>query len=253
MPARKAITTVGLAYFSKNDIDNAIADWNSAINRDPRDARAYRQRGGAYFKKGDFSLAIADYSRAIELEPKEAKGYFNRGLVYQARDERTKAIADFTTVVTLANDPEATRDAKTRLAELQPSAPERVTAGGGGSPGSSSTQTPSPGVDIAGEWQADVTYSWGDKHPERFTFKQDGNDIFGTASYLRVRRGILDGTLRGNVVQFRTQTETILGNETRTVSHRYRGRISGSTIAFILQSEGGGSSESVEFTASQVE
>ena len=117
--------------------------------------------------------------------------------------------------------------------------------------GQRQTTGSSPDVTVSGEWTADITYSWGDQHPERFTFTQDGSDVFGTASYLRVRRGILDGTLKGNVVQFRTQTETMLGNETRTVTHRYRGRVTGNTIAFILQSESAGSSESIEFTASR--
>ena len=245
----------GLAFFSKNDIDKAIADWNTAINLDPRNARAYRQRGSAYFKKGDYSLAVADYSRAIELEPKDAKGYYNRGLVYQARDERARAIGDFTTVVTLANDSEAARDATARLSELQPATSERLPAGSSRPPasGSTTTETPAANIVIAGEWSADVTYSWGAKYTERFSFKRDGNEVFGTASFLKVRRGLLGGTLSGNVVQFQTQTDEILGDQTRTVTHRYRGKIAGNTITFFMQSTGGGSSESIEFTATRVD
>jgi hypothetical protein len=117
--------------------------------------------------------------------------------------------------------------------------------------GAAATAAPPPAVAVSGDWTADVTYSWGDTHPERFTLRQDGTEVFGTASYLRVRRGILDGTINGNVVQFRTQTEMMLGSETRPVTHRYRGRVAGDTIAFTLQSESAGSSESIEFTASR--
>jgi len=241
----------GLAHLSKNDVDKALADWNSAIALDPRDARAHRQRGGAYFAKGDFNLAIADFNRAIELEPKEPKAYYNRGLVFKARGEEAKAAADFTTVVTLGSDPAATADAQARLAELPPPLAMSPPAGG------TSTTASAPGpsapvarrVDLAGEWTAEVKYSWGDTHPERFSFKVDGTDVLGTASFLRVRRGILDGTLTGNRVVFRTETQEILGNDTRDVIHRYRGTISGDEIAFYMQTEGASSSEPVEFTA----
>jgi hypothetical protein len=127
-------------------------------------------------------------------------------------------------------------------------------AGGSAGPEAAGTRAgvaARPAVTLEGEWIAEVTYSWGDKHPERFAFSQDGSDVFGTASYLRVRRGILDGTLDGNVVQFRTQTEMMLGNETRPVTHRYRGRITGNTITFSLQSDSAGSSESIEFIATR--
>lgn len=245
----------GLAHFSKSDGDKAIADWNSAIGLDPRDVRSYRQRGNAFYAKGDYNLAIADFNRAIELEPKESRAYYNRGLVFKARGEDARAAADFTTAVTLGGDPTVTAEAKARLAELPPPlamsprpdvpAPAETVA--------RTTPAPRPPhVDLAGEWAADVKYSWGDTHPERFSFKVDGNDVLGTASFLRLRRGILDGTLTGNRVVFRTQTQEILGNETRDLTHRYRGTISGDEIAFYMQSEGGGSDVPVEFTARRV-
>lgn len=241
----------GLAHFSNNDVNQALADWNSAIALDPRDARAHRQRGGAYFTKGDFTLAVADFNRAIELEPKEPKAYYNRGLVFKARGEEAKAAADFATVVTLGSDPAATADAQARLAELPPSlAMGPAASGAAATAGAQGPNDPAaPRVDLAGEWSADVKYSWGDTHPERFSFKVDGTDVFGTASFLRVRRGILDGTLTGNRVAFRTETRELLGNETRDVTHRYRGTISGDTISFYMQTEGASSSEPVEFTA----
>jgi Tfp pilus assembly protein PilF len=247
-PRAESYYNRGLAYFSKNAIDRAIADWNTAINLDPRNARSFRQRGNAYYTKGDFNLAVADYNRAIELEPQDAKAHYNRGLVFQSRDERARAIADFTAVVTLGTDPQASLDAKARLQQLASQTPAPVTTAGSPPPAGPGTTTAAR-ADVAGEWVADVKYSWGDQHPERFTFNVDGDDVFGTASFLRVRRGIVDGMLTGNVLQFRTQSEEILGDQTRTVTHRYRGRVSGDVISFFMQSEGASSSEPIEFMA----
>jgi tetratricopeptide (TPR) repeat protein len=237
----------GFAHFSKSDVDLALADWNSALALDPRDARTYRQRGSAYFSKGDYNRAIADFDRAIALEPAEPRAYYNRGLVFKARGEVARAAADFTAAVKIDGDPAVTTEARTQLEGLA-------------APGAASSTEPvaetaprlPPAANLAGEWTADVKYSWGDTHPERFSFKVDGGEVLGTASFLRVRRGILDGTLTGNRIRFRTETQEILGAETRDLTHHYRGTISGDEIVFYMQTVGGSASEPIEFTARRV-
>jgi tetratricopeptide (TPR) repeat protein len=234
------------AYYSKNDIDSAIASWNDSINANPRDARAYRQRANAYATKGDYNLAIADYGRAIDLEPNDAKARYNRGLVFKARGETARAAADFKAVLNLANDPDAERDARTRLAELGETA---LSGRAGITEPAGDTSSGLPNVRLAGEWSAEVTYSWGDKYTERFSFKLDGNDVLGTASFLGVRRGIREGTLNGDRLLFSITQGVFDGDNPKDVIHRYRGRISGDVIAFSILSEGGDSDVPVEFTA----
>ena len=111
--------------------------------------------------------------------------------------------------------------------------------------------TRQPQVVLAGEWSAEVTYDWGDKYTERFAFNVDGDEVLGTASFLGVQRGIVDGSLQGARVAFQTRTQEVQGDFDKpvSVSHRYRGTITGDTIAFTMQSEGGSSSVPVEFTA----
>ena len=237
----------GLAYYSKKNVDSAIANWNEAVNLAPRDARAYRQRGNAYAVKRDYALAVADYNRAIELEPKEGKTYYNRGLVFRDRDETAKAIADFKTVLTLNSDPETEREARARLAELDDTA--QAPARGAGSESSRSN------VRLAGEWTAEVTYARNTTHTERFTFTLDGKEVLGTASFLGVRRGILDGTLDGDRVLFSTQTQVCTGDcsDAKNLLHRYRGRIAGDVITFsYMQIQEGRSDVPIEFTAKRV-
>ncbi len=106
-------------------------------------------------------------------------------------------------------------------------------------------------VVLAGEWTADVTYDWGDKYRERFAFDVEGEEVLGTASFLGVPRGIVDGSLQGARVVFQTRTQAVRGDfdKPEAVSHRYRGTITGDTIAFTMQSEGGSASVPVEFIA----
>jgi hypothetical protein len=108
-----------------------------------------------------------------------------------------------------------------------------------------------PPVDVAGEWTADVTYDWGATHAERFRFIVDGTEILGTASLLTTPRGIVMGRIDGDRITFETHTQTVIGdwNNPRNDVHRYRGRVAGDTITFIMQTQGGGSDVPVQFTA----
>jgi hypothetical protein len=106
---------------------------------------------------------------------------------------------------------------------------------------------------VAGAWSADVTYDWGDKYTEGFTFKVDGNEILGTASFLGSPRGIVGGSIVGDRVTFLVRTQEVLGDDKPTdVVHKYRGTVSGNTIAFLMQSEGGsGTGRPIEFAATR--
>src|SRR4029077_562879 len=75
----------GLAREAKGDHDGAIADYNRAIDFNPKYAGAYNNLGVAKQAKGDLDGAIADFNRAIELDPKLAISYHNRGLAQKAK------------------------------------------------------------------------------------------------------------------------------------------------------------------------
>jgi tetratricopeptide (TPR) repeat protein len=55
--------------------DRAIADCNEAIRLDPKDDKAYYNRGVAWGLKGDLDRAIAEYNEAIRLNPKYALAF----------------------------------------------------------------------------------------------------------------------------------------------------------------------------------
>ena len=57
-------------------------------------ANDYVKSGYAKAKKGDLDGAIADFNRAIELDPKKAGAYTNRGSVRNAKGDLDGAIAD---------------------------------------------------------------------------------------------------------------------------------------------------------------
>jgi hypothetical protein len=114
-------------------------------------------------------------------------------------------------------------------------------------------EKPAPPARFAGSWRGEVTYSWGATYMERFTFDVDDGDVLGTASFLGSDRGIVRGTVSGDSVRFETRTQEVVGDwdNPRDVIHRYRGRISGDTIAITMQTEGSTSDVPVKFTVTR--
>jgi lipoprotein NlpI len=96
-----AYTGRGIAYEKKGDHDRAIADYSKAIELDPKDAHSYYHRGNAYERKGEYDRAIADFDKAIELNPKLAGAYNNRGIVHFVNQDYDHAIADYNEAIRL--------------------------------------------------------------------------------------------------------------------------------------------------------
>jgi len=83
----------------RGDLDGAIADYTRAIQSNPKDAGAYANRGAAKWAKGDLDGSIADSTCAIERDPKQAMAYYNRGGAKQAKGDLDGALADYTRAI----------------------------------------------------------------------------------------------------------------------------------------------------------
>lgn len=81
----------GNVYAHQNDFQQALANFDKAIELNPQFVDAYYNRGLVYENLGSaillsgrdyFEKALPDYSKAIELNPQFAKAYNNRGTTY---------------------------------------------------------------------------------------------------------------------------------------------------------------------------
>ena len=103
---------------------------------------------------------------------------------------------------------------------------------------------------VNGEWEAEVVYDWPNaRYVERFMFQGDGESLQGSAAFLRVPRGLLEGRMLADGLQFVTRTRELPGGD--AVTRRYRGRwVGDGTLAFVMQTEGGSSTHvPVNFSA----
>jgi tetratricopeptide (TPR) repeat protein len=99
----EAYASRGQEWYVKHDYDKAIADFDRAIDLNPKGLAeygtgailAYGNRGNAYNEKGDAKRAIENYTRAIAIDPKYTASYTSRGLQYEKLGDLEKARADF--------------------------------------------------------------------------------------------------------------------------------------------------------------
>ena len=68
--------------------EQALPDLEQLVRLKPTEAHPYSLRGGAYHLLKQYRNALADYDRAIELDPKFAPAYVNRAeLLSEAEDK----------------------------------------------------------------------------------------------------------------------------------------------------------------------
>ena len=72
----------------------SIADYDKAIQLDPKYAAAYNNRGIAHYARGELDNAITDFVKALQLRPDFAAAYNNRGLARKTQGDLAGAIAD---------------------------------------------------------------------------------------------------------------------------------------------------------------
>jgi tetratricopeptide (TPR) repeat protein len=84
--------------------DLALADFNAALEVDPKNWRALHNRAVTTAQRGDFAESFDDLCRVIQSNPKFAKAYANRATLYVQAGDMPRALADFDAA--LAAEPE---------------------------------------------------------------------------------------------------------------------------------------------------
>ena len=78
---------------------NSGTFWSNVLKVSKNNAAAYNGRGKAYRVRGNYEQALSDYNKAIELDPAFFKAYHNRAKIYFDQQKYDLAIEDYTIVL----------------------------------------------------------------------------------------------------------------------------------------------------------
>lgn len=91
----------GMANVENRRYEDAIVEYNQAIEMTPGFGHTYTLRGVAYGELEKYDQALKDHCRAIELDPNNAVAYYNRGVIHEKMNQAEKAVRDYTTSIGL--------------------------------------------------------------------------------------------------------------------------------------------------------
>lgn len=87
----QAYFSLGNVYLQKGNLDQALAEYDSALARNPNANRAHLNRGMVFFKKGEYDKAEGEFLAELKLNPDEDKAYNNLSAIYREKGLYDKA------------------------------------------------------------------------------------------------------------------------------------------------------------------
>lgn len=95
---------LGVSYYEKGAIAEAVDEYKKAIEIDPAYAESYNNLAGAYYRLGENEKSIILYRRAIGLNPNFTEAYYGLGNVYAEITDTENAIACYKKAIGLDPD-----------------------------------------------------------------------------------------------------------------------------------------------------
>jgi len=96
-PSKDGLTAYvneGNAQAKKGNYSKALAALNTAIQKNPQSARAYKIRGHVYYAMGNHTKALTDLDHVVSLVPDSANAYVDRSIVESVMGKHGLALAD---------------------------------------------------------------------------------------------------------------------------------------------------------------
>ncbi len=83
---------LGNIYLKKGDFQNALLQYQTALEREPNLPRAHLNRGVIFFKLGDYTEAEKEFLEEIKANPQDEKAYNNLSVLYRLQGKSSQAI-----------------------------------------------------------------------------------------------------------------------------------------------------------------
>jgi tetratricopeptide (TPR) repeat protein len=124
-----------ITYGLMGKFDQAFADCNGIIEKQPKNTGAINNRADVSMMKGDFDAALKDYNAALQINPNNIRAHSGRGQVYERKKDLAQARADYRSAaysLTKFDELDVARArtiAQERLAALTPQTPGGAPSG----------------------------------------------------------------------------------------------------------------------------
>ena len=101
MRVEKCIFWRGEAYLYLRETELAMRDFEEALARNPKMAKAYHGRGNAFRQQSETGRAMADFEEALRLQPVLPAACIDRGNVYLEGGPLAEAIQDYDKAISI--------------------------------------------------------------------------------------------------------------------------------------------------------
>lgn len=89
----------GVSYAMQGRFEDAMSDLDQTIELRPEYANAWFNRGELHYEAGAFERAIEDYNQAIQLRPEDSAAYNSRGHAYYRLGDYRNAVENYTQAI----------------------------------------------------------------------------------------------------------------------------------------------------------
>ena len=92
---------MGNVLYKNGQYEEALSNYNTAIQHDPDCYKGHLERGNTYFMLGDYEEAMKDFTRAISIDPNKATPYCNRSTARAKEGNWEGALQDINEAIRL--------------------------------------------------------------------------------------------------------------------------------------------------------
>ena len=99
-----AYNNLGYIFLEKNQVQDAISNFNKSLEINPKFSEPYDNLGSALLRIGKTNEALVDFNKSIELDPTSPAAHYNLGVAWLEMGRADEAIIQFQTAVEIDPD-----------------------------------------------------------------------------------------------------------------------------------------------------
>ena len=107
----------GMAYFTKNDYENALADFKSSFAFDKNSFRSIYYEGIVYSIQNKYEQAVECFTKSLEINEYQSHTFFRRAIAYYELKQYENAMSDVVSAQRLGLEDEGLESLHSKLVE----------------------------------------------------------------------------------------------------------------------------------------